>query len=404
MIARALLTILLCAPICSAYSVLSHEAIIDTAWDQSIKPVLLRYFPGATDEELRKAHAYAYGGAIIQDLGYYPFGSHFFTDLAHYVRSGDFIRSLLLESQELNEYAFALGSLAHYAADNNGHPIGVNLSVPLIYPKVRQKFGRSATYEDDKAAHLRAEFSFDVLQVANGHFAPQAYHDFIGFEVSKPVLERAFRRTYGLELKEVFLSEDLALGTYRRSISTVIPEMTKVAWDQRKNDLIKTTPGLTRSRFVYNLSRASYHKEWGDQYERPGFGARFLAFLLRIVPKVGPFKALSFKPPTPEADRLFMKSFNATIVQYRELLRQLRTGKQLELNNTNFDTGKPTRIGEYRMADEAYAQLLEKLKKSDFKTVDEALRANLLAFYDHANVEAKVAADLGQLKTQLPKR
>lgn len=398
MIRRALLAIVLLTPFCTAYSVLSHEAIIDSTWEQGIKPILLKYFPDANEEALRKAHAYAYGGAIIQDLGYYPFGSHFFTDLAHYVRSGDFIRNLLLEAHDLNEYAFALGSLAHYAADNNGHPIGVNPSVPLMYPDLKRTLGSVATYEDNKSDHLRVEFSFDVQQVANGHYAPQSYHDFIGFEVAKPVLERAFRKTYGLELKDMFLSEDLALGTYRHSISTVIPEMTKVAWDQKKDELIKTTPGLTRRRFVYNLSRSSYHREWGNSYERPGPGARFLAFLLRLIPRFGPFKALSFKPPTPEADRLFMKSFNATVAQYRELLAELRDGHQLQLTNTNFDTGKPTHIGDYRMADESYAKLLEKLKEKKFETVDEPLKANVLAFYDHANVDPKTAADLAELR------
>ena len=47
------------------YSVLTHEAIIDAAWDDSIKPILLKRFPGATAEQLRAAHAHAYGGAII---------------------------------------------------------------------------------------------------------------------------------------------------------------------------------------------------------------------------------------------------------------------------------------------------------------------------------------------------
>lgn len=398
MLRRILLVPLLLPALAGAYSVLSHEALIDAAWDQSIKPVILRYFPDATEEDLRKAHAYAYGGAIIQDLGYYPFGSHLFTDLAHYARTGDFIRNLLLEAQDLNEYAFALGSLAHYAADNNGHPIGVNRSVPLIYPDVQRKFGEVATYEDNPADHLKVEFSFDVQQVAGGHYAPQAYHDFIGFEVSKPVLERAFRDTYGLEMKNIFFSIDLSLGTYRRSISNIIPEMTKVAWQQKKKELVQATPGLTRGRFVYNLSRSSFEKEWGRQYERPGVGARLMAFFFRLIPRVGPFKALSFKPPTPAAEQLFMKSFNASLAEYRELLGQLQSGHRLELADTNFDTGKPTRFGEYRMADEAYSKLLEKLESEKFVTVDPPLRANILSFFAGGNTSPKAAAALSELR------
>ena len=229
------------------YSVLSHEAIIDTAWDQSIKPILVRRFPDTTEADLRKAHGYAYGGAIIQDMGYYPFGSHLFSDLVHYVRSGDFVANLLSEARDLNEFAFALGSLAHYSADNIGHPVGVNPSVALEYPDLRQKCGREVTYEDNPADHLKVEFPFDVTQVAAGIYAPQAYHDFIGFNVAKDLLDRGFQKTYGLQLKDVFECVDLALGTYRRTVSKIIPEMNKVAWKEKEKDLIKARPGLTRA-------------------------------------------------------------------------------------------------------------------------------------------------------------
>lgn len=186
----------------AGYSVLTHEAIIDQAWKDSIQPILLKRFPQATPEQLRVAHAHAYGGAIILDLGYYPFGNRFFTDAVHYVRSGDFIEALLLEAQDLNEYAFALGSVAHYVADNLGHSIGVNRAVPIMYPKLRARHGDTVTYVEDPTAHLKTEFGFDVLQLARGRYAPESHRDFIGFKVSKPVLARAFKRTYGLELKD----------------------------------------------------------------------------------------------------------------------------------------------------------------------------------------------------------
>src|SRR6201987_2198559 len=187
-----------CASSCSGYSVLTHEAIIDSAWKESIVPVLLKRFPNATPEELLQAHAYAYGGAIIQDMGYYPFGNQFFSALTHYVRSGDFVIALLEESKDLNEYAFALGALAHYAADTSGHPLATNRSVAMMYPKLAKKYGPVITYEDKPSAHSQVEFAFDVDQVAEGHYAPKAYHDFIGFKVSKSVLERAFARTYSI--------------------------------------------------------------------------------------------------------------------------------------------------------------------------------------------------------------
>ncbi len=371
-----------------SYSVLTHQAIIDSVWDDDLKPLLLKRFPGATDEALREAHAHAYGGAISQDMGYYPFSSKFFTDLAHYVRSGDFIEAMIDESQDLNEYAFALGALAHFAADNNGHAIGTNRAVPLAYPKLRAKYGDEVTYAQKPSAHIKVEFGFDVLQVARGRYAPEAYRDFIGFKVSKDVMARAFKRTYGLEMKDVFANMDLAIGTFRRTVSSIIPEMTRVAWELKKDEIEKAAPGITREKFVYNLSRANYEKEWGKEYKKPGVFAKTMAFFFRVMPKVGPLKGLDFKPPTPEAERLFMESFNATLAHYRDLLARHRAGN-LDLDNRDLDTGRPVRAGEYNLADETYAKLVRKLADNDFQGVAPDLRENILAFY--SNMDAPIA-------------
>jgi len=371
-------------PAVEAYSVLTHEAIIDASWEQELKPLLLARFPGTTDDQLRDAHAHAYGGAIIQDMGYYPFGSKFFSDLTHYVRSGDFIVALIRDSQDLNEYAFALGALAHYAADNEGHPIGVNRAVPMVYPKLARKFGRVMTYEDDPNSHLKTEFAFDVVQVARGQYASQTYHDFIGFQVSKELLQRAFEATYSLPLKDQFTSIDLALGTYRFAVSELIPEMTKTAWSSKKKDIEKLQAGMTRRKFIYRFSRASYHKEWDRQYQRPGIWARFLAWLFRIMPKIGPFRALSFTVPPPQAEKLFLTSFGDTLGEYRKLMGEAKQN-QLHLVNQNFDIGRPTRFGEYRLADAAYEKLLEKLagesNKIALDKVSMDLRDDIVGFY-----------------------
>ena len=376
----AVVALLLLSPALRAYSVLTHEAIIDSAWDTNLKPLLLRRFPASTPDALRGAHGYAYAGCILQDMGYYPFGSRVFSDLVHYVRSGDFVTALIRESQNLNEYAFALGALAHYAADTQGHSIAVNPSVAIAYPKLRRKYGKTVTYADDPTAHIRVEFGFDVIQVARGNYAPEAYHDFIGFQVATPVLERAFKDTYSLQLKDVFDNLDLALGTYRHTVSSIIPQMTRVAWSIRKDDIVKTRPGLERRRFVYNISRASYRKEWDRRYRAPGIGTRILALLIRILPKIGPLKALEFKPPTAQANSLFEASFDRTLSEYRAMLSR-GDPRQLQLPNRDFDTGELTRPGEYRMADDAYAKLAVRLSESDPASIDPELRRNILAYF-----------------------
>jgi hypothetical protein len=366
----------------AAYAVLAHEAIIDSAWDTDMRPVLLKRFPDATAEQLKEAHGYAYGGAIIQDMGYYPHGSFFFSDLAHYVRSGDFVLALIRDSKDLDGYAFALGALAHYAADNSGHPIGTNRAVPLLYPKLKKKYGDSVTYEEDRLAHVKTEFGFDVLEIAQGRYAPDNYHDFIGFEVSVPLLEQAFQETYGLDLKSVLTDEDKVLGSYRHDVSQLLPKATRIAWSLKKNDIRKDQPGITRKKFLYNLSRASYQKNWGKQYQPPTFGERFLAFLVRILPKIGPLKVVQLKTPTPAAEKLFEASFNTTLDRYRQLLSQIGAG-QPDLSNNNFDTGEITGPGKYQLTDETQAKLLDELAKQKFNGASPEMRAELLEFFGH---------------------
>ena len=372
--------LIVCAPPCRAYSVLTHEAIIDVLWDTNIRSLLLKRFPDATPDELLKAHAYVYGGAIIQDIGYYPHGNKFFSDLAHYFRSGDFIVSLLRNSQTLNEYAFAIGALAHYAADNDGHRLATNVAVPMLYPELKKKYGPVVTYEDNPMAHIKTEFAFDVLQVAKGHYAPDSYHNFVGFEVSLPVVERAFKETYGIELKSVISNEQQAANSYRSSVNGLIPKATRVAWNLKQNEIQKDEPGITRKKFLYNLSRASYEKEWGKDYQRPTASDKFLAFAIRILPKIGPLRILTFRTPTPEAQKLFENSFNLTVDRYRSLLNQLGQG-ELQLPNDNFDVGEVTARGQYKLGDKTCAELLDRLARQRMAGVDQELKTQLLAFY-----------------------
>ena len=384
--------ILALCPAAHAYSVLTHEAIIDTAWDQSIKPRLLQKYPQTTPEELIEAHGYAYAGCIIQDMGYYPFGNRFFSDLVHYVRSGDFIVNLIHEARDRNEFAFALGALAHYAADTQGHGIAVNPAVALEYPKLAKKYGRKVTYGDDRPSHLKVEFSFDVLQVERGNYAPQSYHDFIGFQVSAAVLERAFRDTYSLDLADVFHDLDLALGTYRHVVSSTIPQMTRVAWRLKRDELRKAGVGITRRQFTYNLSKASYRKAWGKQYQKPGVGSWFLALLIRILPKIGPLKPLAFKPPTTQTAKLFEDSFDTTVEEYRNLLAEVGDYR-LILPNRDFDTGQLTRPVEYRLADDTYAKLAILLAEKDASSVDARVRANVLEYYQDESLSFSTRRD-----------
>jgi hypothetical protein len=413
---RAFLVCLIVIPLACpapvrAYAVLSHEAIIDAVWETHIKPLLLQKFPQATEEDLSRAQAYAYGGAIIQDMGYYPYGSPFFSDLTHYIRSGDFIQTLLHDAKDLNEYAFAVGALAHYAADNDGHRIGTNRAVPILYPRLGKKFGDSVAYEDAPLAHLKTEFGFDVLEIARERYAPDSYHDFIGFEVSRRVLDQAFQETYGIDLKDVLVSEDKALNSYRRDVSKLIPKATRIAWSLKQDEIKDDIPDITRRRFLYNLSRSNFEHEWGRDYRKPNPGERFLAFLYKLLPKFGPLKILQFKTPTPQTEQMFEASFNATLHRYRSLLRDVREG-QVDLPNDNFDVGEDTGPGKYRLNDDAHAKLLDRLAAYHFAVASPELKAELLHFFADPNAPnatkrntklwAKVLIQLQELKSVAP--
>jgi hypothetical protein len=374
----AALILLISVPkLSEAYSILTHEAVIDNTWDKQLVPLIKQKYPGTTPEQLKKARAYAYGGAIMPDMGYFPFGSRFFTNLVHYTRSGDFVEALISEAQDINEYAFALGALAHYNADNYGHPEGVNVSVGEVYPRMKRKYGDTITYEQDHLSHRRMELGFDVLQVARGNYADSNYVDLIGFEVATPVLERAFEKTYALKLTDVFASLDLAVASFRWSVKDIFPTITRAAWVNKRDEIQKQHPGITRKQYSYKVNKTQYVKTWS----KVPWNVRATSMVIKIMPNLVVGRSLRFKVPTPEAEKRFIKSFDDVVINYSKRLQDIREGKKIELVNMDFDTGKPSHAGEYKLADETYQQLMDKLAEKKFEGITPSLERSILDFY-----------------------
>ena len=380
----AVLIPLLAVPPAQGYSVLSHEESVDLAWKSNIEPLLRERYPDATPEQIRVAHSYAYGGAIIQDLGYYPFGDHQLSDLLHYVRTGAFIDNLLAESHNLNEYAFALGALAHYRGDTNGHP-AVGIATAREYPRLQSRFGHFVSYYDSPKAHIRTEFGFDVVQVAQGHYMQDNYANFIGFNVSMPVLQRAFQDTYGIPLDSVLKHQDLAVSTFRYSVSSAIPEMTRVAVVHYQKQIAERVPDFDRRKFVYKVKRASFEQEFGKQYHRPGPGVYVINFLIRIMPKVGPLSVFRLHLPGPEDETLYLNSMQTTVTKYDGDLGRLHAEhggvQKLGLPDLDYDTGKPAHLGEYPLADRSYRRLLLSVTRPRATAVSAPVRESLIAYY-----------------------
>ena len=315
------LPLLLSSP-ARGYSVLSHEEVVDMAWKDQIVPLLKARYPALTADDLRHAHAYAYGGSVIQDIGYYPFGSPYFSDLLHYVRPNEFVEALIRDSKTPDEYAFALGALAHFCGDTIGHPI-INQVTADENPKLKHRFGQTVTYAEDKTAHLRTEFGFDVVEIAQGHYSQQDYHDFIGFQVAKPLLEQAFRQTYGLEVSDIIKHEDLAISTYRTAVSNMIPKFTRIAFVSYQGEIEKAAPGTEKTKFIYRLNKTEYRTQFGKEHVHVSAGGRIVAVLMHVVPKVGPFKAMKLTLPNADQQVTCLKSINATVDKYRFYLAQI---------------------------------------------------------------------------------
>lgn len=402
----ALRAALMCLPlllggteVAHGYSVLAHEAMVDEAWDRYIVPTLREKFRRATADQLRDARAYAYGGSLIHDLGYYPFGSRFFSDLLHYVRSGEFVNTLVSEARDVNELAFALGAMAHYASDTVGHRVAVNHAVPMMYPKVRAEHGDEALYVDSPARHVMVEFAFDVLQAGRGRFTSDQYQELLGFEVATPLLERAFRVTYGLELREIFGDADLAIGTFRHASSMLIPDITRAAWKEKQKEIAAATPQLVEGNVVYSLTRSEYEQRFGTHYRKPGFLARIIVFVGRLMPKFGPFRPLAFQPLTPPAASLFLQSFDQAGQQYRVWLEDVRL-RRLRLDARDLDTGKRTEAGINALADETFDELLKRLDHEKFAGVPAPLRQAINEHYRGTTPARKTARRLAAMNSR----
>jgi hypothetical protein len=368
------------------FGILTHEAIIDASWDESILPLLKKKFPGATEEQLKDAHAYVYGGSIIPDIGYHPFGSILFTHLFHYVRTGDFIEALFTESDSLNDYAFAIGALCHYIADTYGHPLGTNEVVPIMFPKIKKKYGNAVNYEQAPIKHVRVEFGFDVLQTAKGKYDNDSYHNFIDFKMRDSLLEKAFFKTYGLHIKDVFNSFSISVSSFRFTVKSLIPEMTRDAWKVRKSTITKLSPLATEENFYYKVDRKSYKREYKTKFS---LKSTFISLIIGVLPKIGPLAMFRFKEPTEEGEKIYDKTFETVVNNYNASLKKLSDGKPSFLN-VNLDTGNKTARDEYKLANKTYDKLLLKLKKNNFENADEALKKNIVAFYEHKKIPSKL--------------
>lgn len=370
-----------------AYSFLTHEDMVDVAWKGSIRPLLLARFPTATAAQLHVARAYAYGGATIQDMGYYPFGNQFFSNLTHYVRSGEFVDNLFLDAQTVNEYAFAIGALSHYVGDNIGHRYATNISTPIEFPALGKKYGPVVTYDQGTHAHVRTEFAYDVEQLSQHWFAPSGYMKGIGFNVPRRLLEQAFFDTYGLPLRSVLGRPGPAIGSYRSSVKGILPDIARAEILIHRNDFPREVDTPAFHQFSKRQKQAGLDNQWARFRSKSGFKLHFIAFMILILPKIGPISDAAIRGPNAETNRWYIESVNRSVDNYEQLLQQATKNplKSLDLPDRDLDTGNMVQPGAYRLTDKTYAQLLGRLTADPHRRVPAGLQKNILAYYSDPN-------------------
>jgi hypothetical protein len=379
----ALLLVLFSSADAGAYSVLTHEELIDLAWNDSIRPLLLARFPGATDAQLVEAHAYAYGGCAVQDMGYYPFGKRFFSDLTHYVRSGDFIAWLFRNARTINEYAFAIGALSHYLGDSIGHSQAINPATGVEFPNLSRKFGPDVTYDESPHSHIRTEFAFDIEELTERAFAPPAYLSFIGLHVPRKFLAQAFIDTYGFDVHEVLGQARPALRSYQTSVRKFIPAFAEAEVVLHGHQFLPPPDDEAYRIFAERVARTNYERRWKHTYRGPGFKAHLLAIVVFIVPKIGAAADLAIKIPSHDTQELYFKSVNQVVDEFHAALDKLGSEPKalIALPNIDLDTGHHVKRGEYRRTDQTYARLLERLTSVPGRTIPIDVQQNILTFY-----------------------
>jgi len=386
------------------YSVLTHQELIDLAWNDSIRPMLLARFPGATEEQLRVAHAYAYGGASIQDMGYYPFGKQFFSNLTHYVRSGDFIAWLFRNSRTIDEYAFAIGALSHYMGDSIGHSEVINPATAVEFPKLERKFGRAVTYDESPHGHIRTEFAFDVEELGNSDFAPPAYLRFIGFNVPRKFLEQAFINTYGFDIHEVLGRAHPALRSYRTSVRSIIPAVAEAEVVLHRRQFPPHSDDEAYRKFAERIARTNYERQWKHTYRGPGIKAHLLAVLVLIAPKIGSASDLAIKIPNLTTEEWYLRGVNDTVDAFHNILQKISAdyGGTVRLTHIDLDTGDRVKRGDYPLADQTYAQLLARITSKPDRTITADLKRNIIDYYaglvPSTAAEQRLSAQLDVLK------
>ncbi len=434
-VALILLLLLMCGSrLAAAYSLLTHEQLIDLTWNDSIIPLLKSRYPNLTPTELDRARSFAYGGCVIQDLGYYPFGDSFFSDLTHYVRTGDFVLALFRNAHNVNELAFAVGALSHYIGDSIGHSQATNRAVALQFPKLAARYGPSVNYAEGRHQHVQVEFAFDIDQIAKHRVAPLGYLRHIGIRVPTHQLALAFYQTYGV-------TDDFAAGArhkfnvseYQVATRKFIPRVAYAVTLMNHGHEVAEPDTADAKEIEKESAEAATLYDWAAYRKRAGFETHLIAGALWVLPKVGPLAMVAIKGPSQAAEADYMHSLitATTVLRNRLALFTPADARKAQpasttvstvalgpdalgsadpkhpLPNRDLDTGQVVKPGGYLLTDQTYAELLHRLTRDSNQPIPPGIKTDVQAYYSDADAPittkrkprawAQVQADLKTL-------
>ena len=450
----AVFVLVLCCHSARAYSLLTHEELIDLTWQSSIVPLLLSRYPTLTPAELEHARAYAYGGCVIQDIGYYPLGDLFVSDLMHYVRSGDLVVNLFRDAGNADELAFAIGALSHYIGDSTGHSEATNLSVPVEFPKLRDKYGNVVTYAEGEHQHVQTEFAYDINDIAHHRLAPVRYLRHVGLQVPTKQLALAFYQTYGLNEKFILGKKHrINVGAYNFSVHRLIPRVAYALTLLHGKHEPAEIDSPELQQLEREIATVEQQNNWAAYRRNPGIGTYSLAGLIFILPKFGPLKLVATKGPTAQTEVEYIHSVVQSEDKLSGTLHRFTpppaTRPQAEaaaaadthsspppsaplpanpgaeqaaarpsasapdprhpLPNLDLDTGLPVRPSGYRLTDTTYATLTHRLATHPLQPIPPGVRRDILSYYADLNLPfatkkdpkawAELQADLSTVRT-----
>jgi hypothetical protein len=435
LLALVLLLVALFSRCANAYTLLTHEELIDLSWQNSIVPLLLSSYPNLTPAQLEEARAYAYGGCVIQDMGYYPFGDKAFSNLTHYVRSGDFVVSLFRNAHNADELAFAVGALSHYVGDAIGHSEATNLSVPVEFPRLRAKYGREVSYAEGEHQHVQTEFAFDIDEVAHHRMAPVRFLRHIGLKAPVKQLALAYYQTYGLSDEFLPRRRRFNVREYRFVVQSFIPSVAYAITLLHRHHEPAEPETPDASEIDKEVAVVVAENDWRKYGRHAGIGTYMLAGFLFILPKFGPLKLIDVKGPTPATETEYLHSVVvSTTIMHRMLVRftppataHTSTGRAgdsvfknqspqaipailtanpntlLEsrdprhpLPNRDLDTGRVVQPGGYSLTDSTYANLLHRLARQPTRPIPPGIKQDIQAYYADPNAPITTKQDPAQ--------